>query len=94
MPLVTVKNKYQVVIPANVRKAAGIEIGDVLEASVKNGKVTFTPKSVIDRHLADGLEDIRKGRMHGPFASSDEMIASLKGKLSKKQISRAKRAAR
>ena len=95
MSLVTVKSKYQVVIPANVRKATGIEVGDVLEASVKNGKVTFTPKTVIEGELAEGLEDIRKGRVYGPFETADEMIESLKGKLVKKQRSSgAKRASR
>ena len=49
MALVTVKNKYQVVIPQDLRKKLGIVRGDVLEAKVERGRLTYTPKSVIDR---------------------------------------------
>ena len=31
----------------------------ILRACVDNGKITFTPKSLIDRHPAEGLEDAR-----------------------------------
>jgi AbrB family looped-hinge helix DNA binding protein len=80
MAIVTVKNKYQVVIPRSVRDQIGIHIGDLLDARVERGKVTFSPKSVVDRAIAEGLEDIRKGRVKGPFDTVDEMLASLKGK--------------
>jgi AbrB family looped-hinge helix DNA binding protein len=77
MDIVTVKNKFQIVIPQHIRDRAHIEIGDLLETGVENGKITFTPKSPIDRHLAEGLEDARKGRTHGPYASADAAIAAL-----------------
>ena len=54
-----------------------VKIGDFLEAGVENGKITFTPKSLIDRHLAEGLEDAKQGRTHGPYNSADEAIAAL-----------------
>ncbi len=79
MSLVIVKNKYQVVIPQNVRKAIGVTVGDIFEAKVERGRITLTPKSVVDRAIAEGLEDVRKGRVRGPFKSADEMIDSLKG---------------
>jgi AbrB family looped-hinge helix DNA binding protein len=77
MDIVTVKNKFQIVIPQHVREQVHIEIGDILEAGVEDGKITFTPKSLIDRHLAEGLEDARQGRTHGPYASAGEAIAAL-----------------
>ena len=77
MPFVTVKKKYQVVIPAAVRKQALIEVGDLLEAKAERGKIVLIPKSAIDREIAEGLDDIRKGRMYGPFDSAEEMIRSL-----------------
>jgi AbrB family looped-hinge helix DNA binding protein len=80
MALVTVKNKYQVVIPAEVRRQAGINLGDLLEARVERGKITLTPKSLVDRRLAEALEDVRCGRTSGPFNSVDELVASLKPK--------------
>lgn len=33
--------------------------------------------SALDRELAEGLEDIRKGRCYGPFETAEEMIAFL-----------------
>ena len=55
MDIVAVKNKFQIVIPQHIREQVHVEIGDLLEAGVENGKITFTPKSLIDRHLAEGL---------------------------------------
>lgn len=49
MAIVTVKNKYQVVIPQGVRKELGINPGDLLEAKVERGKLTYTRKTLIDR---------------------------------------------
>lgn len=77
MDIVTVKNKFQIVIPQHVREQIHIEVGDFLEAGVEDGKITFTPKSLIDRHLAEGLEDARKGRTHGPYASAHAAITAL-----------------
>lgn len=77
MDIVTVKNKFQIVIPQHVRELVPVEIGDLLEAGVEDGKITFTPKSLIDRHLAEGLEDARKGRTHGPYDSAEAAIAAL-----------------
>ena len=77
MPLVSVKNKYQVVIPLNVRKKIGLNVGDLLEASVERGKITFTPKSVVDRGIAESLADFKEGRSYGPFETPAELVASL-----------------
>jgi AbrB family looped-hinge helix DNA binding protein len=77
MEIVTVKTKFQIVIPQHIREQVNIEIGDVLEAGVEDGKITFTPKSLVDRHLAEGLEDIRKGRTHGPYATAEAAIKAL-----------------
>jgi AbrB family looped-hinge helix DNA binding protein len=49
MAIVTVKNKYQVVIPQALREELGISRGDVLEVRVERGRLTYTPKTVIDR---------------------------------------------
>lgn len=84
MELVTVKTKYQIVIPQSIRKKAGVDVGDLLEAKVENGKITFSPKSVVDRHLADGLEDLKHGRMHGPYRSAKDAIAALEARVSKR----------
>ena len=65
------------VIPQSIRKRVRLDIGDLLEASFENGKITFTPKTVIDRHLAEGLEDLAQGRTHGPYDSASEAVSAL-----------------
>ena len=83
MPLVRVKEKYQVTLPASVRQKAGIGVGDLLEAKVQGKKITLTPKVAIDRELvekrlAESFEDFRKGRVYGPFSSAKEAIGALR----------------
>ncbi len=80
MDIVTVKSKFQIVIPQHVRELAHVEIGDLLEAGVENGKIVFTPKSLVDRHIAEGLEDARAGRTHGPYASAEEAVGALEAR--------------
>jgi len=77
VPLVKVKEKYQVTLPASVRKKAGLAVGDLLEASLDGKRITLTPKSVVDREIALALEDVKKGRVYGPFSSAKEAIRSL-----------------
>jgi AbrB family looped-hinge helix DNA binding protein len=77
MAIVTVKSKYQVVIPRSLRRQMRINVGDVLEASVQKGRITLVPKSLVDREIAEGLEDLKQGRTYGPYSSAAEMIASL-----------------
>ena len=78
MPLVRVKEKFQVTLPASVRQKTGLAVGDLLEADVEGKKITLTPKSVIDRELALALEDVKKGRVYGPFGSAKEVLRSLR----------------
>ena len=52
--------------------------GDYLEVEVERGKVVMTPRTLVDRQLekrlAEGLEDFRVGRSHGPFDSAKEAV--------------------
>ena len=77
MPLVKVKEKYQVTLPVSVRQKAGVAVGDILEAVAEGNKITLRLKSVIDRELALALADVRKGRVVGPFNSAAELLADL-----------------
>ncbi len=78
MPLVKVKTKYQVTLPTSVREEAGVDVGDILEAKVEKGKITLTPKSIIDRGIAEGLEDFKQGRYIGPFSSAKAAVRALR----------------
>jgi AbrB family looped-hinge helix DNA binding protein len=83
MSLVSVKNKFQVVIPQKVREKIGIQVGDLLEARVERGKITFTPKSVLDRAVAESFEDFKAGRSYGPFRTHEDLMASLRAESAK-----------
>jgi AbrB family looped-hinge helix DNA binding protein len=52
MPLVKVKEKFQVTIPAEVRAAVQLAVGDILEATVQGTTIVLTPKVVVDRQAA------------------------------------------
>lgn len=89
MPLVTVKTKFQVTLPTTVRRQAGVSVGDILEAKVEGKKITLTPKGLIDRELALALAEVRKGRVQGPFASAEEMLAALRSGARRKKPAKA-----
>lgn len=46
----------------------------------------YTPaqRRIIDARLAKADEDIKHGRVYGPFNTADEMIAHMKGELKKR----------
>ncbi len=71
------KNKFQAVIPRKVREKLPVNVGDILDAKVERGKITLTPKPVIDCGIEQGLADIRAGRSFGPFGSGAELVQSL-----------------
>lgn len=77
MAIVTVKDKYQVVIPSDVREKIALSIGDILKASVRGNTITLTPQTLIDREIAEGLEDIREGRISSPYHSAQGLIRAL-----------------
>ena len=52
MSLVKVKNKYQIVIPDEVRKSIRVQIGDTLEIVEKDGVLIVKPVVVIDKAQA------------------------------------------
>ena len=49
MPLVTVKQKFQVTIPAKIRDHIHLEEGDTLEVVAEGGRIVLTPKVLVDR---------------------------------------------
>ena len=52
MPLVTVKSKFQVTIPAKLRKGIDLREGDIMEATPVGDGILFRPKQVVDRDAA------------------------------------------
>lgn len=78
MPLVKIKEKYQVTLPASVRRKAGLAVGDLLEAQVRGKTITLTPKMDIDRDIELALEDFKQGRFIGPFRTAKAAIRALR----------------
>ena len=97
MALVKIRRSGQVTLPSRLRSAAGVAEGDLIEASVKRGRIILTPKPVMDRskfptaddeytpeqrriidaRLAESTEDIKAGRLYGPFETHEEMVQFL-----------------
>lgn len=88
MPLVKLHKKGQITLPVILRRQARIDDGDVLEARMERGRITLTPKSVVDRRIAASEKDYRAGRSYGPFESAEAMAASIERELKKRAKAR------
>lgn len=53
MPYVQVKQKYQVTIPAAIRKKIAINEGDMLEAVEKDGLIVLIPKLLMRKNTTE-----------------------------------------
>jgi bifunctional DNA-binding transcriptional regulator/antitoxin component of YhaV-PrlF toxin-antitoxin module len=98
---VTVRRKAGLVVPPSVQRKAGIKNGDRLEFKASRGLITIAAKSngaedkhtsdqrrMVDREIARGLEDIKRGRVHGPFSVSEAtkfIKAELKTRIKKRK---------
>ena len=52
MPLVTGKPKFQVTIPARLRKGNNLHEGDVMEATIVGDGILLRPMDVVERNAA------------------------------------------
>jgi AbrB family looped-hinge helix DNA binding protein len=68
----------QVVIPKRIHDQLGLEPGDYLEVELDGYRVVLTPKALIEKRLAEGLDDVRNGHVRGPFKSVPALIRSLR----------------
>ena len=75
--IVKVGASRQVIIPKKIHDRLGLEPGDYLEVELQEDKVVLTPKALVEKRLAESLEDVKHGRIHGPFRSAKEMLRSL-----------------
>jgi AbrB family looped-hinge helix DNA binding protein len=60
MPLVRVKGKYQVTIPAEIRKELNLKVGDYLEVEARGSSIVLRPKAVIDREKEEAWERLKE----------------------------------
>ena len=91
-----VKSKTRIVVPLAIQRRAGIKVGDHLDFKVSGGIISILPKLPaaddeytprqrrrLDGALATGLEDVKEGRLHGPFETHEKMTAFLHGRAKK-----------
>ncbi len=83
MALTKVGAEYQVVIPKTAREAAGLRVGDLLEATARPDGILLRTKVVgghvqVKKRLAAAEEDFRSGRILGPFKSAGAALRAVR----------------
>lgn len=85
MPYVQVKQKYQVTIPASIRKKIHLSEGDTLEAIERDGFIVFIPqklkrkKSILKKPSLLSLAGINKNSgLYSSTADIDSFLFSLR----------------
>jgi AbrB family looped-hinge helix DNA binding protein len=84
MPTVKLGRSRQIVIPKKLYDALGLAPGDYLEVELyKDNRLLVTPKELVDKHpeiekrLAEAEEDMKAGRVSGPFTTAQELAQHL-----------------
>jgi antitoxin MazE len=85
MPTVKLGASRQIVIPKKLYDDLGLAAGDYLEVEIYEGRqLLVTPKELVDKHpeidkrLAEAEEDLKAGRVRGPFKSAHEAVKALR----------------
>ncbi len=60
MALVKVKEKFQITIPAPIRRKLGLKVGDYLELEEAGGSIVLRPVAVVDKRKGEALEKLEK----------------------------------
>jgi len=88
--LLKLRKNAQLTLPAQIRKSAHLEDGDVLDCEVRDGRIVLTPKKLVDKRDAwfwtrewqqaesEAQRDIESGNVT-EFESVDDLLAHLKG---------------
>jgi AbrB family looped-hinge helix DNA binding protein len=88
MTLTRVTRNGQITLPAAVRRAAGIEEGDLIAVTIEGDTITLVPKRLVDKSQAffwseawqqaerEASEDIAQGRVRS-FNDIEALITAL-----------------
>jgi bifunctional DNA-binding transcriptional regulator/antitoxin component of YhaV-PrlF toxin-antitoxin module len=99
------KDKTPIIVPASLRRRAGIKATDKLEFKASGGVITITAKPDDDdeytpaqrrkilAELEKGMKDIEEGRLYGPFNSVAELRDFVEGGIKRKAAAKHKRRA-
>lgn len=89
MAILKLTRNGQISIPKEIRDSLGIEEGDLIEVLEQEGRIVMVPKRLIDADQAwfwtkewqegerEVDEDIREGRVSGPFNNVDDLMKHL-----------------
>lgn len=91
IPIGKIGQRRQVVIPKEIFDALGLQTGDFVEVKQVKGTVIIKPKKLVDADevltpeqraaidagLAEAEEDIKAGRVSGPFSTVGELKRHL-----------------
>jgi AbrB family looped-hinge helix DNA binding protein len=78
MSAVKIGVSRQVAIPKKLHDQLGLSAGDYLEIEVRGGKLILTPKQLIDKRLDEAEDDVRRGRVLGPFNTAKQAMKALR----------------
>ncbi|HAM88608.1 MAG: Transcriptional regulator, AbrB family [Candidatus Falkowbacteria bacterium GW2011_GWC2_38_22] len=88
--LIRIKKNFQITLPGNIRKKMNVSEGDFVNATIDNlGGINIRPVKMIDPSQAyywtkewqqaekEADDDIKNGRVSGPFKNAKEVIHHL-----------------
>jgi AbrB family looped-hinge helix DNA binding protein len=90
MPLIKVKQNYQITLPNSLRKYLNIAVGDYMEVEKQDGELVLKPVKMVhpdqayfytkewQEGEADADKDIAKGDVLGPFDNITDGLDALK----------------
>ena len=90
MMTTTIRGKNQLSVPVSVQRRARLKAGDEVEFKVSGGVITILPKlptaddytpeqrRAIDAQLDKADDDIKAGRVYGPFDTVAELERSMR----------------
>jgi AbrB family looped-hinge helix DNA binding protein len=86
LPLVKVKEKFQITLPAELREALHLAGGDLLEATIEDNVIVLKPKIVVDReqawakieHAMSSVKDLAPNPQQSPQEQEEEIAEIIK----------------
>ena len=95
MALVTLKPKFQVTIPAKLRKGLNLQEGDLMEATIAGDGILLRPKDLVDRSAAanriESLLDQIEPLPEDADRSEEEIMEDIIADISKARMERRSR---
>jgi AbrB family looped-hinge helix DNA binding protein len=86
LPLVKVKEKFQITLPAELREVLHVAVGDLLEATIQDNVIVLKPKVVVDRaqawakieHAMASVTDRAPNPQQSPQEQEEEIAEIIK----------------